>query len=950
MKPMQKKQGIRPVWLLIACFLGSFLSAHAQGFYKEYPPLFNGLMAPERIVTTAGGGYILPVSDEDNGRIAWVATDANGVQLTLRQTIVPPANRGADFLVTNDGNYVNVDSSFNAATPSKHDLQLRWYDFNHNLLQTRTYTIDPQYGSNSDAQLISDQDGHLHVAADFVDGQGNSRIYLLEFDALGNLLYQSFITPPSFSFFTQINELQLTPDGSYLVRYLLNQTGATFWVSRKDRISGMEQSWPADQGTLMAGAANNRVLLYKQNGLNFFSQGNTWTKTLAAITADPTTATPIFMMAVDGGWLLVVRVNFTIMKLIKIDDAGTLLWQRTPSVWQIFINRNSAGRQLPDGSVLLGGNNAETPFLMKLNPDGVIYPHQITGNVRNDINQNCLADAGDTPLNNWVVQAMRRSDSLFLYALSNTAGYYEMNDVDTGEFVVQVFPITAQWTLCGTPDTVLFATYAPPQTHHSDFLAQAEFVCPYLWTYISTSALRPCRPAVYNLQYGNWGTQDAVNAYVEVHFPPEFTIDSASAPYTLVPPDLIRFDVGTVGVNVQSSINIYTTLECDPDLAGQTLCVSTHASPDSTCIPPNNNWLGATVTVNGRCDTDSVRFEIKNTGFGPTSGGLGYVIVEDHVISLMGNFDLPAGETKVLALPKDGTTWRIRADQEPYHPHNAQAVSVAVEGCVDNGGTFSTGMINMFPNYSGFIAEFIDCKLVVNSYDPNAKENYPVGVDGPHFIEQNTALDYQLNFQNTGTAEANTVILRDSLSKWLDPASIRLGAASHPYTWRLSGPGILEVRFDNINLPDSNSNEPASHGFVRFNIKQRRDNPIGSLIENRVGIYFDENPVVLTNTVFNTVGRDFLEVVLVSSPQLPLLQVKVMPNPVYETARIVFENAEPATRTFLLYDVTGRVLRTQQFSDSTLEFQRNQLPAGVYWFAVQEASGKLICNGKIILQ
>lgn len=945
MKPMQKKQAIRPVWLLIACFLGSFLPAQAQGFYKEYPLLFNGLMTPERIVTTPGGGYILPVSDKSNGRIAWVETDANGTQIALRQTIVPPANRGADYVVTNDGNYVSVDSSFNPATPFKHDLQLRWYDFNHNLLQTRTYAIDPLYGSNREAKIISDQDGHLHVGGDFITAQGSHRFFIIEFDALGNTIGQTSFLPSTFSFYTQVLGLQLTPDGNYLLNYLLSQTGATYWITRTNAQTGANLHLNTGPDVVAGGDANGNTMYYALSQLKFtsFDQSSTWTQNLGSLR-------PYFIMAVDGGWLLVLNQNFVNVVLRKIDYSGNIIWQRTPSVWQNFINLNSAGRQLSDGSILLGGNNTETPFLMKLNPDGVIYPHQITGNIRNDINQNCLADAGDTPLNNWVVQAMRRSDSLFLYALSNTAGYYEMNDVDTGEFVVQVFPPSALWTLCGTPDTVLFATYAPPQTHNADFLAQAEFVCPYLWTYLSTGALRPCRPAVYNLQYGNWGTQDAVNAYVEVRFPPEFTIDSASAPYTLVPPDLIRFDVGTLGVNVQSGINIYTTLECDPDLTGQTLCVGAHASPDSSCIPANSNWLGATVTVDGRCDADSVRFEIKNTGFGPTSGGLGYVIVEDHVISLMGAFDLPAGTSKVVALPKDGTTWRIRADQEPYHPHNVQAVSVAVEGCVSNGATFSTGMVNMFPNYSGFIAEYEDCKLVVNSYDPNVKENYPTGVDAPHYIEQNTALDYQLNFQNTGTAEANTVVLRDSLSKWLDPASIRPGAASHPYTWRLSGPGILEVRFANINLPDSNSNEPASHGFVRFNIKQRRDNPIGSLIENRVGIYFDENPAIMTNTVFNTVGRDFLEVVLVNSPQLPRLQVKVMPNPVNETARIVFENAELATRTFLLYDVAGRVLRTQQFNDSTLEFQRNHLPAGVYWFAVQEESGKLVCNGKMILQ
>jgi len=59
----------------------------------------------------------------------------------------------------------------------------------------------------------------------------------------------------------------------------------------------------------------------------------------------------------------------------------------------------------------------------------------------------------------------------------------------------------------------------------------------------------------------------------------------------------------------------------------------------------------------------------------------------------------------------------------------------------------------------------------------------------------------------------------------------------------------LVFHFENILLPDSTVNEPASHGFVQFRINQLTDNPIGTVIENTADIYFDLNKAIVTNTV-----------------------------------------------------------------------------------------------------
>jgi hypothetical protein len=58
--------------------------------------------------------------------------------------------------------------------------------------------------------------------------------------------------------------------------------------------------------------------------------------------------------------------------------------------------------------------------------------------------------------------------------------------------------------------------------------------------------------------------------------------------------------------------------------------------------------------------------------------------------------------------------------------------------------------------------------------------------------------------------------------------------------------------FDNILLPDSNVNEPESHGYVKFTIELKDSIPQDTKIENFAGIYFDFNDPVITNTTFVT--------------------------------------------------------------------------------------------------
>jgi uncharacterized repeat protein (TIGR01451 family) len=146
---------------------------------------------------------------------------------------------------------------------------------------------------------------------------------------------------------------------------------------------------------------------------------------------------------------------------------------------------------------------------------------------------------------------------------------------------------------------------------------------------------------------------------------------------------------------------------------------------------------------------------------------------------------------------------------------------------------------------------------VINcAYDPNDKQVYPRRSEQPpfnaNFTQFDERLEYAIRFQNTGTDTAFNIVIRDTLSADLDWATFLPGSASHPFEATLHDDGLLEFHFRHIMLPDSNVNEPGSHGYVNFTIKAKPGLDENTVIENEAGIYFDFNPPIVTNTVSST--------------------------------------------------------------------------------------------------
>ena len=234
-------------------------------------------------------------------------------------------------------------------------------------------------------------------------------------------------------------------------------------------------------------------------------------------------------------------------------------------------------------------------------------------------------------------------------------------------------------------------------------------------------------------------------------------------------------------------------------------------------------------------------------------------------------------------------------------------------------------------------------EIVTGSHDPNEKEVQPAG----NITADDSVLTYTIHFQNTGTDSTHFIIVVDTLSPNLDPATVRNLAASYKYSsFNVSGTGILTWTFNPYRLVDSITNPSGSKGFVSFSVKQKKNLPIGTPISNRASIYFDYNEPVVTNIVTDSLA---LPTSVIQVSNQPGVTVTAFPNPFNASTNIVVTGVNEKYD-FELFDLTGRLQnRIPQINTNRFEIMRNQLADGVYLYRLLVA-GKPAAYGKLVVQ
>ncbi len=580
-------------------------------------------------------------------------------------------------------------------------------------------------------------------------------------------------------------------------------------------------------------------------------------------------------------------------------------------------------------------------------------PNIVSGTIFDDSNSNCLPDSLDYLLQDRLVQALPGPK----YAISDNSGNFSLN-LDSGNYTISLInndPYRIQ-TCPNTPPTYSIILGAGPDTiGNVDFAMEPTVFCPNMSVDISTWAIRACMTSTYWVNYCNQGTIATTNATIEVEMDTSMTYTSSTGTLLSQNGNTLIFDIGTVNPGQCGSFQINVAITCNLGLIGSTMCVEAHVYPDSSCFPPDSSWDKSSVSVEGTCVNDSLAcFTITNTGDpgnGDMQGTSEYRIYENNMLVSTGTFQLNGGDSTIICWPANNNTIRLEADQRPGHPGNSNP-QYNVELCGDGIPIFTTNQILQIPqdDADGFIE--MDCQLVTGAYDPNDKQVIPIGLtDTYHYIDSTDELEYQIRFQNTGTDTAFKVVISDTLSPYLDITSIKPGVSSHTYRIDILGSDVLQWTFDNILLPDSNINEPQSHGFLKYKIQQKVGNVLGTVIENNAGIYFDFNPPVITNTVFNTIGD--IEALTTPPTQVPEIysagyDIRVYPNPFSSTTTFEIGYSKSGPLSFELYNLIGeRVKVISEITGDSFILDREYLSDGIYIYMIYSAE-ELISTGKIV--
>jgi uncharacterized repeat protein (TIGR01451 family) len=232
------------------------------------------------------------------------------------------------------------------------------------------------------------------------------------------------------------------------------------------------------------------------------------------------------------------------------------------------------------------------------------------------------------------------------------------------------------------------------------------------------------------------------------------------------------------------------------------------------------------------------------------------------------------------------------------------------------------------------------CDTIVGSYDPNDKRVEPsIGLTHDE-ITNGKELIYTIRFQNTGTSLAEKVRITDLLSSQLDYTTFRFVGSSHRVTsLRMQQGGLLEFVFDQINLPDSTSNEPGSHGFVRFSLQRKKAYAPNFQIDNKAAIFFDFNDPIITNTVKTQLYTP-TTISTHQPPQLVVAKNLVSPNPNQGSFQIELEPpfTSDALVQLAIYAENGQLVNISQLqpTNGLVKVNRLDLPSGCYLLQLRQ--------------
>jgi uncharacterized repeat protein (TIGR01451 family) len=219
-------------------------------------------------------------------------------------------------------------------------------------------------------------------------------------------------------------------------------------------------------------------------------------------------------------------------------------------------------------------------------------------------------------------------------------------------------------------------------------------------------------------------------------------------------------------------------------------------------------------------------------------------------------------------------------------------------------------------------------QIVRSSFDPNDK----TVMEGASITPSQTGnyLNYLTRFQNSGTAYASTVVIKETLDPKLDWSTFEPIESSHPSNIQIKNGNEVTYTFSNIDLAYEAADEFGSHGWMAYRIKPKANIAIGDIVSSKSDIYFDYNLPIITNTATT-------EVVALSISDFVKGNFALYPNPAANY--FVIETKTQTEAQYEIIDLNGKVLQANTV-DSMKPIDISNLQSGFYFVSIKTAQGK----------
>ncbi|MCF6133040.1 DUF7619 domain-containing protein [Flavobacterium wongokense] len=215
-------------------------------------------------------------------------------------------------------------------------------------------------------------------------------------------------------------------------------------------------------------------------------------------------------------------------------------------------------------------------------------------------------------------------------------------------------------------------------------------------------------------------------------------------------------------------------------------------------------------------------------------------------------------------------------------------------------------------------------QIVVGSFDPNNK----TCVEGTlvSTIKIGDYLHYTINFENTGTAAAENIVVNDVIdTAKFNLTTFQVMHSSHPVVTKINqNLSKVEFAFEGINLA------AGGHGNVVFKVKTKSNLVAGNFVTNKADIYFDYNLPIVTNTAttsFQALGLNENEMDHT---------VTIYPNPAKDHINI---NSQNTIKSIQLFDINGRILLTKISAGLEEVVPFSDYSKGIYFLKITTEAG-----------